>query len=242
MIAQGIADVLYDGEIAADQTTVVSGGFGIARATRRYLKALRPGQILNGAYQYGAIGPDVGYTVGAAAAVQAGAGVQSAHQGAPVVAITGDAGFAYSGMEIETLAKYQLPVVLVVYNNNAWGVWGSGRRSARSQHMYLFQENLRYEKVAEALGVLAFGLARKGSRLAKSGHSVLAAVTVQVLLGIGVWLLILGPGKEWMAAPEGRFLLEAVLATSHLLIGALVTATATALAIEAAWETREVAA
>ena len=91
-------------------------------------------------------------------------------------------------------------------------------------------------------GVLAFGLARKGSRLAKSGHSVLAAVTVQVLLGIGVWLLILGPGKEWMASPEERFLLEGTLATSHLLIGALVTATATALAIEAAWGTRKVAA
>ncbi len=152
VIAQGLADVLYGGDLPADQTTVVSGGYGIARATRRYLQALRPGQILNGAYQYGAIGPDVGYAVGAAAAVQNGAGVQKAHQGAPIVAITGDAGIAYSGMEIETLAKYKLPVVLVVYNNNAWGVWGSGRRSARSQHMYLFQENLRYEKIAEGLG------------------------------------------------------------------------------------------
>ena len=152
VIAKGLADVLYDGDIPAEQTTVVSGGYGIARATRRFLKALRPGQVLNGAYQYGAIGPDVGYTVGAAAAVQNGAGYQASVKGAPVVAVTGDAGMGYSGMEIETLAKYQLPAVVVVYNNNAWGVWGSGRRSARSQHMYLFQENLRYEKIAEGLG------------------------------------------------------------------------------------------
>ena len=55
-------------------------------------------------------------------------------------------------MEIETLAKYRIPAVIVVYNNNAWGVYGSGRRSARSLHMYLFQENLRYEKIAEGLG------------------------------------------------------------------------------------------
>ena len=43
---------------------------------------------------------------------------------------------------------------MIVYNNNAWGVWTSGasRGAVRAQHMYLFQENLRYEKIAEALG------------------------------------------------------------------------------------------
>jgi thiamine pyrophosphate-dependent acetolactate synthase large subunit-like protein len=43
---------------------------------------------------------------------------------------------------------------MIVYNNNAWGVWtsGAGRGAVRAQHMYLFQENLRYEKIAEALG------------------------------------------------------------------------------------------
>ena len=45
----------------------------------------------------------------------------------------------------------------MVYNNNAWGVWRSGESGGRSgtsraQHMYLFQENLRYEKIGEALG------------------------------------------------------------------------------------------
>src|SRR5260370_25962325 len=41
-----------------------------------------------------------------------------------------------------------MTVVMIVYNNNAWGVQGSGRAA----HMYLFQENLRYDKMAEALG------------------------------------------------------------------------------------------
>jgi thiamine pyrophosphate-dependent acetolactate synthase large subunit-like protein len=152
VIAKGLSDVLYHGDIPKEQTTVVSGGYGIGRYTRRFLRAFRPGQIANGAYQYGAIGPDVGYTVGVGAAVQNGVGPQAPYRGAPVVAVTGDAGIAYSGMELETLAKYKIPAVIVVYNNNAWGVWQSGRRSARSQHMYLFQENLRYEKIAEALG------------------------------------------------------------------------------------------
>ena len=157
VIAKGISDLLYGGSLPKEQTTVVSGGYGIARYTRRRMRAFRPGQILNGAYQYGAIGPDIGYTVGAGAAVQQGAGPQAPHRGAPVVAVTGDAGFAYSGMELETLGKYRIPAVVVVYNNNAWGVWRSGSSGGRSgtsraQHMYLFQENLRYEKIGEALG------------------------------------------------------------------------------------------
>jgi thiamine pyrophosphate-dependent acetolactate synthase large subunit-like protein len=157
VIAAEIENLLYKGDIPKEQTTVVSGGYGIARYTRRRLRAFRPGQICNGAYQYGAIGPDVGYTVGAGAAVQQGTGPHAPYKGAPVLAVTGDAGFAYSGMEMETLSKYRIPAIMVVYNNNAWGVWRSGASggrsdTARAQHMYLFQENLRYEKIGEALG------------------------------------------------------------------------------------------
>ena len=157
VIAAEIENLLYKGDIPKEQTTVVSGGYGVGRYTRRRLRAFRPGQICNGAYQYGAIGPDVGYTVGAGAAVQQGTGPQAPYKGAPVLAVTGDAGFAYSGMEMETLSKYRIPTIMVVYNNNAWGVWRSGAsggrsETARAQHMYLFQENLRYEKIGEALG------------------------------------------------------------------------------------------
>ena len=149
-----MGDFLYNNDLDRKQTTVVSGGYGIGRYTRRYLRAFRPGQICNGAYQYGAIGPDVGYTVGVGAAVQNGVGPQAPYKGSPVVGITGDAGVAYSIMEFDTLGKYRIPAVMIVYNNNAWGVWtsGAGRGAVRAQHMYLFQENLRYDKIAEALG------------------------------------------------------------------------------------------
>jgi thiamine pyrophosphate-dependent acetolactate synthase large subunit-like protein len=148
VIAQQLSDFLYRGDLAKEQTTVVAGGYGIARYARRYLRAFRPGQICNGAYQYGAIGPDCGYAFGVSVATQLGAGPQAAYRGAPIIGITGDAGFAYSGMELETMSKYRMPVVMIVYNNNAWGVQGSGRAA----HMYLFQENLRYDRMAEALG------------------------------------------------------------------------------------------
>ncbi len=152
VIAKELADFLYRGNIPKEQTTVASGGYGIARYVRRELRGYRPGQIMNGAYQYGAIGPDVGYAVGVAAAVQLGAGPQAAYKGHPVICVTGDAGFGYTAMEIDTMAKYKLPVVTIVYNNNAWGTWTQAQREPRALPIHLFQENLRYDKLAEALG------------------------------------------------------------------------------------------
>jgi thiamine pyrophosphate-dependent acetolactate synthase large subunit-like protein len=152
VIGRELADFLYARDLPKEQTVIAMGGYGVARYVRRYARAFRPGQICNGAYQYGAIGPDVGYTFGCAVAVQNGVGPQKPYQGAPVIGVTGDAGFAYSGMELETFAKYKIPAVMILYNNNAWGVYTSGSRATRAAHMYLFQENLRYEKIAEALG------------------------------------------------------------------------------------------
>ena len=83
VIAKELGDFLYRGKLPKEQTTIASGGFGIARFVRRELRGFRPGQIMNGAYQYGAIGPDLGYAVGVAAAVQLGAGAAGRSQGPP---------------------------------------------------------------------------------------------------------------------------------------------------------------
>ena len=56
------------------------------------------------------------------AAVQLGVGPQARYRGAPVVCITGDAGIGYSVMELEALSKYRIPAIIIVYNNDAWGV------------------------------------------------------------------------------------------------------------------------
>src|SRR5688572_874923 len=152
VIAKELGDFLYRGTLPREQTTIASGGFGIARFVRRELRAFRPGQVMNGAYQYGAIGPDVGYAVGVAAAVQLGCGAQAAYRGHPIICTTGDAGVGYTIMEIDTLAKYRLPAVMIVYNNNAWGTWVQAAREPLALPIHLFQENLRYDKVAEALG------------------------------------------------------------------------------------------
>ena len=62
-----------------------------------------------------------------------------------------------------------LPMIVIVYNNNAWGVWPNALRSARSMHMYVFQENLRYDKMAEGLGAQAGAAFGFGSPLIRMG-------------------------------------------------------------------------
>ena len=65
---------------------------------------------------WGVMGIGMGYAI--AAAVETGK---------PVVAIEGDSAFGFSGMELETICRYQLPVVVVILNNG--GVYrGDGRQ------------------------------------------------------------------------------------------------------------------
>ena len=87
VIAKELSDFMYRGKLPKEQTTFVSGGYGIARYVRRWLRGYRPGQIMNGAYQYGAIGPDVGYAFGVGAAVQNGVSVQAPYKGSPVICV-----------------------------------------------------------------------------------------------------------------------------------------------------------
>ncbi len=56
---------------------------------------------------WGVMGIGMGYAIGAAAVT-----------GRPVVAIEGDSAFGFSGMEIETICRYELPITTVVFNNN----------------------------------------------------------------------------------------------------------------------------
>jgi thiamine pyrophosphate-dependent acetolactate synthase large subunit-like protein len=152
VIGRQLAAFLYESGLPRDRVTVVSGGYGVARYTRRWLRAFRPAQVMNAAYHYAAIGPDVGFAVGAAAAVSDGAGAQAAHRGAPIVCITGDAGFAYTGMEIETLVRCRLPAIVIVYNNAASGTWRNAPAHPAARALHVFQEDLRYDRIAEALG------------------------------------------------------------------------------------------
>jgi len=154
VIGKELSDFLYRGKIPREQTVTGLGGYGIQIYLLSSLRAYRPGQGFRSTYGLGTIGADVSMSVGVATAVKYGYGHQANFKGHPVVVVTSDAGFGIDGMEVETLAKYKLPVVVIIYNNDCWGTWAHYRalRGKPSDQIHLFQENLRYDKVGEGLG------------------------------------------------------------------------------------------
>ncbi|MGC1777445.1 MAG: oxalyl-CoA decarboxylase [Xanthobacteraceae bacterium] len=91
---------------------------------------------------WGVMGIGMGYAI--AAAVETGK---------PVLAIEGDSAFGFSGMEIETVCRYQLPVCVVIFNNDGiyrgTAVNGAGGADPAPT---VFVKGSRYDKMIEAFG------------------------------------------------------------------------------------------
>jgi oxalyl-CoA decarboxylase len=73
--------------------------------------------------------------------------------GKPVLAVEGDSAFGFSGMEIETICRYKLPVCVVVFNNGGiyrgTDVNNSGGSDVATT---VFVKDARYDKMMEAFG------------------------------------------------------------------------------------------
>src|SRR5208337_3817219 len=73
--------------------------------------------------------------------------------GKPVLAVEGDSAFGFSGMEVETICRYNLPVCIVIFNNN--GIYRgtdvnlSGGPDVATT---VFVKDSRYEKIMDAFG------------------------------------------------------------------------------------------
>jgi oxalyl-CoA decarboxylase len=91
---------------------------------------------------WGVMGIGMGYAIGAAIV-----------GGKPVVAIEGDSAFGFSGMEIETICRYQLPIVIVVFNNGGVYRGDDINRSGKSDPgPTVLMKDAHYEKLIEAFG------------------------------------------------------------------------------------------
>jgi oxalyl-CoA decarboxylase len=90
---------------------------------------------------WGVMGIGMGYAVGAAI-----------ETGKPVLAVEGDSAFGFSGMEVETICRYRLPVCVVIFNND--GIYrGTDVNSAGSDPATtVFVKGSRYDKLIEAFG------------------------------------------------------------------------------------------
>ncbi|KAJ0771021.1 hypothetical protein HanPI659440_Chr07g0264271 [Helianthus annuus] len=95
---------------------LVSEGANTMDVGRSVLVQTEPRTRLD-AGTWGTMGVGLGYCIAAAVA----------SPDRLVVAVEGDSGFGFSAMEVETLVRYQLPVVVIVFNNG--GVYGGDRRN-----------------------------------------------------------------------------------------------------------------
>src|SRR5437868_2734221 len=90
---------------------------------------------------WGIMGIGMGYSI--AAAIETGK---------PVLAVEGDSAFGFSGMEVETICRYKLPVCIVIFNND--GIYrGTDVNSAGSDPApTVFVKGARYDRMMEAFG------------------------------------------------------------------------------------------
>ena len=72
--------------------------------------------------------------------------------GKPVLAIEGDSAFGFSGMEVETICRYNLPVCIVIFTND--GIYrGTDVNAASSDPATtVFVKGSRYDRMMEAFG------------------------------------------------------------------------------------------
>ena len=90
---------------------------------------------------WGIMGIGMGFAVAAAVTT-----------GQQVIAIEGDSAFGFSGMEVETVCRYDLPVCIVVFNNN--GIYKGTDTNPRGGDVAptVFVKNSRYDLMMQAFG------------------------------------------------------------------------------------------
>ena len=134
-------NVVRDIVKANPEAVLVNEGANALDFTRSIVDMYQPRKRLD-VGTWGVMGVGMGFAIGAA--------VTSGEQ---VIAIEGDSAFGFSGMEVETICRYNLPVCAVIMNNG--GVYRGDELPLGDPNEpgpLTFVKNARYEKLMEAFG------------------------------------------------------------------------------------------
>jgi oxalyl-CoA decarboxylase len=134
-------NVVRDIVKANPDAMLVNEGANSLDFTRSIVDMYKPRKRLD-VGTWGIMGIGMGFAV--AAAVETGESV---------IAIEGDSAFGFSGMEVETICRYNLPVCIVIFNNN--GVYrGTDINPTGGADVAptVFVKGARYDKLMEAFG------------------------------------------------------------------------------------------
>src|SRR5262252_7723180 len=120
---------------------LVNEGANALDFTRSIVDMYKPRKRLD-VGTWGVMGIGMGFSVAAAVV-----------SGGQVIAVEGDSAFGFSGMEVETICRYNLPVCVVILNNN--GVYRGDEvnpSGGTDPAPLVFVKDARYEKLMEAFG------------------------------------------------------------------------------------------
>ncbi len=134
-------NVVRDIVKANPEAILVNEGANALDFTRSIVDMYKPRKRLD-VGTWGIMGIGMGFAVAAAVV-----------SGEPVIAIEGDSAFGFSGMEVETICRYNLPVCVVIMNNN--GVYGGtdvNPSGSADVAPTVFVKGARYDKLMEAFG------------------------------------------------------------------------------------------
>lgn len=124
-----------------DNAIIVSEGANTMDIGRTQMPNNLPRSRLD-AGSFGTMGVGMGYAIAAA----------TVHPDRPVVAVEGDSGFGFSGMEVETLTRYRLPVKIVILNNGGIGFGMDELPDDRPIPPPILTPRARYDLMMEAFG------------------------------------------------------------------------------------------
>jgi acetolactate synthase-1/2/3 large subunit len=133
------------GELAPlldDDAVVIGDGGDFVSYAGKYIEPKRPGGWLDPG-PYGCLGTGLGYAIAARLARPSG----------QVVLLLGDGAAGFSLMDVDTLVRHKLPVVMICGNN---GIWGLEKHPMQAIYGYDvvadLQPGCRYDQVVTALG------------------------------------------------------------------------------------------
>src|SRR5690606_28953494 len=122
------------------ETILVNEGANTLDLARGVIDIYRPRKRLD-VGTWGVMGIGMGQAIAAA--------VETGH---PVLAVEGDSAFGFSGMEVETICRYGLPVCVVIFNNNGIYRGTDVNKAGADPATTVFVPGARYDRMMEAFG------------------------------------------------------------------------------------------
>lgn len=130
------------GRRLADDAVVICDGGDFASYAGKFVEVQQPGCWLDTG-PYGCLGNGPGYAIAA----------RTVRPSSQIVLLLGDGAAGFSLMDVDSLVRHQLPVVMVVGNNGMWGLEKHPMQMIYGWDMACdLQPGLQYDKVVSALG------------------------------------------------------------------------------------------